>query len=250
MPDPKTLSNQPQPEPRATAATWLGGGLIFLALFTLGAFAAQLPAADSFSALLRQLFATDSVQTTWYITRAAGLTSYLLLWLSVAWGLAVSTKILDNLLHRSFTYDFHEFLSLAALGFILLHIGVLFFDSYMPYNLAQVLVPFLSPYRPLWVGIGVIGLYLSLLVTVTFYLRGRIGMQAFRSIHVLSLVAYLGVTLHGLLSGTDTSLISVLGLYAGTFLVVVFLLAYWVFQLVEKRSSPRPAAPRQTATRF
>ena len=137
-----------------------------------------------------------------------------------------------------------------ALGFILLHIVVLFFDSYMPYNLAQVLVPFLSPYRPLWVGIGVIGLYLSLLVTVTFYLRGRIGMQAFRSIHVLSLVAYLGVTLHGLLSGTDTSLISVLGLYAGTFLVVVFLLAYWVFQLVEKRSSPRPAAPRQTATRF
>jgi predicted ferric reductase len=172
----------------------------------------------------------------WYITRAAGLTSYVLIWFSVAWGLAVSSKILDAILHRSFTYDFHQFISLLAFGFIFVHIGVLLFDRYLPYSVPQILVPFLSPYRPVWVGIGVIGLYLALLVTVTYYLRGKIGMKAFRAIHVLSLVSYLGVTAHGLMSGTDSSLTSVIVLYAGTFLATVFLLAYWVMTVIQKRA--------------
>jgi predicted ferric reductase len=261
----KTHANQPTApgktttsDDKATTFGWLGGGLAFLGLLVVGVFAAQLPAAASSGDALRQVFATDSTQTMWYITRAAGLTSYLLLWLSVAWGMAVSSKILDALLHRSFSYDFHEFLSLAAIGFIALHMGVLLFDGYMPYSLTQLLVPFLSPYRPLWVGIGAISLYLTLLVTVTFYLRGRIGMKAFRAIHVLSLAAYLGVTLHGLLAGTDSSLPMVLALYAGTFLVVIFLTAYWIFLVIQKgrakKHLPAPAAAslpgRQASTRF
>ena len=41
------------------------------------------------------LFAVNSVQAWWYVTRAAGLTSYILLWLSMVWGMAISTKILS-----------------------------------------------------------------------------------------------------------------------------------------------------------
>jgi predicted ferric reductase len=184
---------------------------------------------------MQQLFATDTVQLMWYVTRASGLTAYLLLWLSTAWGLAVSSKILDAVLHRSFTYDFHEFLSLGALGFTAIHVGVLLFDRYLPYNLAQILVPFISPYRPFWVGVGVIGFYLSLLVTITFYIRSRIGMKTFRAIHGLSLVAYLAVTFHSFFAGTDSPLVSVMGLYAGTFIVIVFLLAYWGIAVLLKK---------------
>jgi sulfoxide reductase heme-binding subunit YedZ len=192
---------------------------------------------------IQQLFATNSLQIMWFITRSAGLTAYLLLWLSVAWGLAVSSKILDVILHRAITYDFHQFISLLAIGFIILHIGILMFDRYLPYSLAQILVPFLSPYRPLWVRVGVIGFYLTLLVTVTFYLRKRIGMNAFRVIHMLSLVGYLGVTLHGFFSGTDSSLVTVMALYGGTFLVVVLLTAYWLWVLVRK-NRPHTAAQK------
>lgn len=225
--------------PIVNASLWLAGGMIFLGTILVVVFTSQLPFSGTLTQSLKWLFAIDSVQTMWYITRAAGLTSYFLLWLSVALGLAVSSKIFDVILHRSFTYDFHEFLSLAALGFIALHIGVLFFDRYMPYSFAMVFIPFLSPYRPIWIGIGIIAMYLSLLVTVTFYLKSKIGMKAFRAIHVSSLVAYLGVTLHGLFAGTDSSLISVLGLYAGTFLVVVFLSAYWIFLVVQKNHQKR-----------
>ena len=67
--------------------------------------------------VLSKLFATNSVQTMWYVTRAAGLTAYLLVWLSTVWGLGVSSKIFDPVLQRVFTYDFHQFLSLLAIGF-------------------------------------------------------------------------------------------------------------------------------------
>ena len=214
-----------------TILFWLMGGVLLTGGAILTSILVQTPLGQPVTAFLKQAFALNSVQTMWYITRAAGLTGYLLLWLSVVWGLAVSSKILDSLLHRTFIYDFHQFISLLAIGFIVLHILVLLFDSYLPYSLAQILVPFLSPYRPLWVGVGILAFYLVLLVTVTFYLRGRIGMSAFRAIHTLSLVAYLGTVIHSFFAGTDSSLIMVMLLYASTFLVVVFLLAYWLVML-------------------
>src|SRR5574341_31672 len=137
--------------------------------------------------LIKWLFETDSVQVWWYITRASGLVAYILLWLSTAWGLAISSKIFDPHLLRNYTYDFHEFLSLLAIGFLVIHLSVLTLDHYLPFSVTQVLVPFTSTYRPLWVGIGVIAFYLTLLVSVTFYLRRYIGVRAFRLIHGLSL---------------------------------------------------------------
>ena len=174
------------------------------------------------------LFAIDTVQAWWYVTRAAGLTSYILLWLSMVWGMAISTKILSPTIEGTYSYDFHEFLSLLGLGFVLLHVIVLAVDRYLPFTAWQMLIPFIDSYRPLWVGLGIIGFYIFLLVTLTFYMRQTIGPQAFRSIHVLSLLGYLGATLHGLFAGTDSALPITKLIYAGTFLVVVFLTVYWL----------------------
>ena len=222
--------------------SWIAGGVILVAVaLVVATLALETPGVASLASFLKSAFATDSVQTMWYITRAAGMTAYLLFWLSTAWGLAVSSKILDNLLHRSFTYEFHQFLSLLAIGFTGLHIVVLMFDRYLPYSWAQILVPFISPYRPFWIGLGVIGLYLTLLVTITFYLRGRIGMKAFRVIHVFSLLAYLGVLVHSVMSGSDSSLTSVLLLYVITFLVTIFLMVYWIYLAVQKNRQKKQA---------
>jgi predicted ferric reductase len=90
--------------------------------------------------------------------------------------------------------------------------------------------------------VGVIAFYFTLLVTVTFYLRKQIGMGAFRLIHVLSLVGYLGATLHGLYAGTDSPLPSVQLLYKGTGLVVIFLTIFWLSLLGLRRLEARRAA--------
>ncbi|HSJ85647.1 MAG TPA: hypothetical protein VK909_00440, partial [Anaerolineales bacterium] len=159
----------------------------------------------------------------------SGLTGYFLLWLSMIWGFVIPTKLFQPSLEGTFSYDFHEHLSLLGLGFVVLHVGILLFDNYLRFNLPQILIPFIDSYRPLWVGLGIISFYIMLLVTFTFYLRQQIGVKAFRSIHLLSLVGYLGTTLHGLFAGTDSALPMTMFLYVGTFLVVVFLTMYWLF---------------------
>ena len=194
---------------------------------------------------LSNLFAIDSLQFWWYITRAAGLMGYFLIWLSTAWGLVVSTKILDPIIERAYAYDFHEYLSWLGLAFVATHVIVLMADKYLPYSLWQVMIPFLSPYRPLWVGIGTIAFYLSLLVTVTFYLKKKIGMAAFRKIHYLSLVSYLGATLHGLYAGTDSVLPIANFLYKGTFLVTLFLTAYLIVLLYFRKQEEEKLKQQQ-----
>lgn len=216
--------------------SWEGLALIALILLVSSFFAGalallwltQAPHNVSFWQSLQLLFATDSVQSWWYVTRAAGLTAYFLLWLSMLWGLVIPSKIFQPFMDGAFSYDFHEFLSLLGLGFVALHVVVLLFDKFLQFSLLQILIPFTDSYRPLWVGLGIIGFYLFLLVTVTFYLRKRIGSALFRAIHVTSILGYLGVTLHGLFAGTDSALPAVTGLYAVTSLVILFFTVYWL----------------------
>jgi predicted ferric reductase len=230
-------------------AFWVALGVVAALLAMIGVvlvgLMAQMTSGMSFGPTLSYLLGLDSGHATWYITRSAGFIAYLLLWLSTVWGLAVSSKVFDKLLHRAYTFDFHEFLSLLSIGFLVLHIVILLFDQYLPYSLAQILVPFISPYRPVWVGVGVIAFYLTLLVSVTFYIRSRISMKTFRVIHLLSFVAYIGSAVHGLLSGTDSPLLMTGLMYAFTFLVVVFLTVYWLFTARSKRTpvpAPKPVA--------
>lgn len=223
----------------------LVGGTLLIALLIPG-----MPLLGLFGRLLNWLFALDTVQALWYVTRAAGVIAYLLLWLATAWGLAVASKIFDPLLHRAFTYDMHQFISLVAIGFTLLHILVLFADQYLPFSVAQILIPFIAPYRPLWVGLGVIAFYLTLLVTVTFYLRRWIGQKTFRLIHLASFLAYAGVTIHGLLAGTDSSLPAAQLMYAGTALAIVFLTVYWRMMLRQNKTpAPGFQSPQLTNAR-
>jgi predicted ferric reductase len=227
-----------------TYSTWQVVVSILVSFFIVGlilmaAIVAMTPVGQSLGSYLRFLFALDSIQIWWYVTRASGIIAYLLLWFSTILGLAVTSKYLDGMLDRLFTYDFHEFISLLSVGFTLVHVIVLMLDLYMPYSLAQILVPFISPYRPFWVGVGVIAFYLTLLVTITFYLRNRIGTRAFRAIHVASLVGYVGVTLHGYFSGTDTALPSMKILYDVTGLAVLFLTVYWLVLLGLRNSEKR-----------
>ena len=81
-----------------------------IGLILIGAVAAMTPVGQSLGSYIRFLFGLDSVQIWWYVTRASGIIAYLLLWFSTILGLAVTSKYLDGMLDRLFTYDFHEFI--------------------------------------------------------------------------------------------------------------------------------------------
>jgi len=171
----------------------------------------------------------------WYISRGAGLVGYLLLWAATAWGLVISTKVARGLVAAPLAMGLHEFLSLASLAFAALHALVLLGDRYIDFSLADIVYPFAASYRPGWVGLGQLGLYMSAGLTLSFYLRKRIGAKTWRQLHYLTFLAYGMVAVHGLAAGTDSSAPPVQVMYLLTGGVILFLAYYRLFTVGGKR---------------
>ena len=70
--------------------------------------------------------------------------------------------------------------TLLAIAFVGLHVVTTVADGYAPIGLKDALVPFASPYRPIWLGLGAVAFDLLLALVVTSYLRHRIGVRLWR----------------------------------------------------------------------
>jgi predicted ferric reductase len=183
----------------------------------------------------------------WVATRIVAFLSYFAIAGSVIYGLLLSTKILDAIAHRPVTFALHQDLAAIGLGLGGIHAALLGLDATQPLGFVEMLVPFASSYRPLWVGVGQLGLYLVAIVTASFYVRRRIGQRAWRVLHYVTFLAFVFTTAHGVMSGTDTSAAWAWWVYVVTTTVVVFLTAYRISDSVivrrERRGRPAVAAP-------
>jgi len=184
---------------------------------------------------------TGESSAYWYMARAGGMVAYLLLWLSVVWGLALSGKITTNRIPAPVVYGLHEFLSLGAVVFALLHSLVLLGDSYINFSLINLVIPYTAPYEPFWTGLGTIGFYLIAALTASFYVRKQIGQQTWRALHYLTFAGFALVLTHGLMAGTDTTLPVIKLMYLGTGGLVLFLTLY---RLLTPKRKPVRAAGR------
>ncbi len=161
--------------------------------------------------------------TFWLLARATGLTAYTLLTASVLAGLTVKSKPLGRRIRAAVATDLHRFVSLLALGTIALHGIVLTLDQTVRMPLAALLVPGLSPYRPLATGFGVLAAELMVVIYASFSLRRRIGTRNWRRLHYLTFAVFAAATVHGLAAGTDRW---AFGLYAGSVAAVASLTAW------------------------
>jgi thiamine biosynthesis lipoprotein len=136
--------------------------------------------------------------------------------------------------------DVHRFLSLLALGAIALHGLVLTLDQTVRLPAAALVVPGLSPYRPLATGIGVLAAELMALIYASFSLRRRIGVSTWRRLHYLTFGVFAAATVHGLAAGTDRW---ALGLYTGSIAAVSGLTAWRIITKGGTTNAPRPDRP-------
>lgn len=226
-------------DPRTRPLRWGLYGLALAAVVVITG-----PGAIRFAATW---LSTESDRLPWYATRLFGLVAYWTLALSVAYGLLLSTGLLDAIAHRAVSFTLHQDLAAVGLGLSMVHGAVLALDHTVPYNLAELLVPFAGPYRPVWVGLGQLAFYLSAAVYLSFNVRRRIGQRAWRLLHYATFAAYLGATAHGLMSGTDTSAPWALWSYAGSALAIAFLFGYRVTASLVKRWSPVPRPQERPA---
>lgn len=162
----------------------------------------------------------------WYLTRATGVVSLLLLTLVVALGVADVARIATPYWPRFLTDGVHRRASLLALVFLAIHIITSVLDTYAPISLIDAFLPFHSAYRPIWLGLGAVALDLLLAVLLTSLLRARVGARNWRAIHWLAYACWPLALIHGLGTGSDVRQSWMLALDA--ICVAIVIASLWV----------------------
>jgi methionine sulfoxide reductase heme-binding subunit len=150
----------------------------------------------------------------WYAARAAGVTAYVLLTGVVVLGMTMASKRRFDRWPRFSLEDVHRFGGLLVGSFIAIHVVTVAVDAWLPFTLTSIVVPFVSRYRPLWVGSGIAAAELLVALAVTNHYRRRMPYAYWRRAHYLNLVVWTAATAHGLGSGTDRSAPWTLAIYA------------------------------------
>lgn len=183
-------------------------------------------------------------EALWYVGRGTGVASLLLLTLAVALGIATRSGRAIFGLPRFAVATVHRTASLTAVVFLAFHVGSLFFDPYAQLHLVDLFLPFAGAYRPLWLGLGTVGLDLIAALVVTSLLRHRIGRRSWRAVHWLAYLSWPVALAHALGNGTDRGTWWLLGLAWACTMTVLAAVGWRVSTRFQEygdaRLSPRP----------
>ena len=165
--------------------------------------------------------AATSSQLLWYTTRATGIVALVLLSASMVLGLLTTLRVRTRTWPRFTLQDLHRRVSLLAVVFVALHVITTVSDSFAPIGWMSVVVPFTSPYRRLWLGLGTVSVDFLLAVTVSSLLRHRINPRTWRALHWFAYASWPLAVVHGLGTGTDPHLGWVMVLVVGCVIAVL-----------------------------
>ena len=183
----------------------------------------------------------------WYATRGAGVVSLVLLTGVVLLGIVSAIRWQTASWPRFLTTGLHRNLALTTLIFLALHIVTAVVDPFTALGWEAAIVPFSSAYRRLWLGLGVVAVWLLVAIVVTSLLRPLFGQAAWRMIHWLTYLMWPIAVIHGVGTGTDPRFAWMLAIEAACIGSVVAALAWRV-----SRATPtawRQVAPPQEGAR-
>ncbi len=163
----------------------------------------------------------------WTLTRVSGVTSYVLLSISVALGALMASAYVPKWLAKALQYGWHGLLSGFALALVGVHVVFTFVDTQYPQTLLGVLIPGLASYAPLALALGTLATYGMITVYGTFAYKNKLPRTVWRTLHLLAYPSFILATVHGLWAGSDT-----LGLlYIGASLLVIFTFLVRIFEV-------------------
>jgi hypothetical protein len=147
--------------------------------------------------------AAANAKALWYLTRGTGVVALLLLTASVVLGTLSSSRWKSNRMPRFVVGGLHRNLTLLAVAFVVVHVVTTVADGFAPIRLLDGLLPFLSPYRPFWLGLGAIAFDLVLALVLTSIVRARLGYRSWRVVHWFAYAAWPLALLHAFGTGSD-----------------------------------------------
>lgn len=140
----------------------------------------------------------------WYLTRATGVVSFLLLTMAFVLGLASTRRALASPAWPRFaTQHLHRNVSLLGVGLLVAHVVTTLVDSYVSISWWAWVVPGASAYRTPWVALGTLAFDLLLVVVATSLVRDRMSNRAWRAVHWAAYALWPLTFLHFLTTGTD-----------------------------------------------
>lgn len=182
---------------------------------------------------------TDSL--LWYVTRGAGIASLIMLTGVVVLGIVTSVRWQRPGWPRFLSAELHRSVALVTLIFLGIHVVVAVIDPYTSLGWASALIPFSSPYRWFWLGLGGVGLYLIAAIVVTSLLRPLFGRRAWRLVHWATYAAWPVALVHGIGTGTDTGALWMWLINAGC-LAAVLAAAAWRVSAADAAQVERDSA--------
>jgi DMSO/TMAO reductase YedYZ heme-binding membrane subunit len=133
----------------------------------------------------------------------AGVFALIALCGSVVLGLVATDRMFLHPGHRVFIQSAHRAASFGAVTFLIIHIITEILAQRV--HVLDAVVPFLSPFRTFYIGLGTIASDLIILLVITGILRGRFnaGGKAWRwrAIHYTAYLSFVFGVWHGLLGG-------------------------------------------------
>ena len=139
----------------------------------------------------------------WYLARGAGLAAAGILVILMLSGVGFITGHSFSILEPITAWATHRALGIALGIAVLIHVVALYFDTFVPFNLKELLVPFASEYQPLYVALGIFALYVlaAIVLTSLFWVDSK--PKTWKLIHLFSYLVLALVFVHALYLGTD-----------------------------------------------
>jgi methionine sulfoxide reductase heme-binding subunit len=139
----------------------------------------------------------------WYASRATGVVSLILLSIVMIIGILVNQQGRLPGLPRFAVVGLHRNLSLLAVAFVAVHVLTAVADSFVSISVAAAVIPFVSSYEPLWLGLGAVSLDLMAAMIVTSLLRSHIGRRTWRAVHWLAYLSWPVAVVHSIFASRD-----------------------------------------------
>jgi DMSO/TMAO reductase YedYZ heme-binding membrane subunit len=161
----------------------------------------------------------------WYLTRATGAVTLLLLTGSVMLGIANVGRLQSTRWPRFVIEGVHRNISLLAIAVLVVHVVTSVLDPFAGIRLIDAVVPFVGSYRPLWLGLGAFASDLLLAIAITSLVRRRLGHGVWRATHWLAYLCWPVAVLHTVGTGSDVRQLWLQALTAACILAVI--VAVW-----------------------
>ncbi len=178
----------------------------------------------------------------WYITRASGFVGAFSLVLLMLSGIGFTTGATFRFLEPLTAWATHKAIAYVFGISVVIHGVALLFDKYVPFTIAQSLVPFLSHYRnvtiagyhfgSLYVALGVFAFYFVLAIILTSILWIDKKPHTWKLFHFLAYLTMIFVFFHALYLGTDLTH----GIFRIIWIIFGFIVAVAIIYRLRRRA--------------